>query len=103
EMGGGESEGGRERVYSTEQVDLRREDERGRDDAEDDDRHVRRLELRVQPRERLREEVVLRERVAQARDADEPGVGGDDQDRERQDGNPDARPERQSLGHPAEV
>src|SRR5437773_12300813 len=91
-MGGGKSEGCSERVHSTEQVDLRREDERGRDDAEDDDRHVWRLELRVQPRERLWEEVVLRKRVAQARDADEPGVGGNDQDREGEDSDPDARP-----------
>ena len=102
-MSRAERKRGRQRIGGRQQVELARQDENGRCDREDDDRDVGGLELRMQARELARDQLVRGERVAEPRDAYQSRVGGYDQDREGEDGDPDPGPEgehlRPELGH----
>ena len=82
---------GREREHRAERVEVAEE---GRScpgaaaapasTEKNDDREPRRAVARVQAREDRRQLAVLGQRPRQPRDADQPGVGGDEQDRRRE-------------------
>ena len=78
------------------------QEERRPDPGEDDEREPRRLQLRVQPAERLRQLAVARHRVRDPRRADHAGVRGDEEDRRGEDADVDLR-DRQHGAVQAEV
>ena len=74
-----------ERVQVAEQRRLAGEQEQRGEEAEERDREPRRAVLAVQAGEDLGQLAVLGQRPRQAADADQPGVGGDEEDRRGQD------------------
>ena len=74
-----------ERVEVAEEVGLARDQQDPGEHREHDDREPRRAVAWVQLREDARQLAVLGERPRQPRDPDQPRVGGDEQDRRRQD------------------
>ena len=88
-----------------EEVGLARDQRQARDPPEHDDPDPRRAEARVQLAQRVGHLAVQAHRVDQPRDADDPGVGGDEQDRRREQADVDLarvleRPEVQVLDDP---
>ena len=74
-----------EGVHQPEEVGLSGQDREDGDAAEDQDPDPWRPVARMQPTQAVRELPVDAHRVHQARDADDRGVGRDEQDRGRQD------------------
>ncbi len=78
---GREREHRAERVEVAQQVGFAGQDQHAGEDREEHDREPRRAEARVQAREDARQLAVLGQRPGEPRDADQAGVGGDEQDR----------------------
>ena len=70
-----------ERVEVAQHVDVGEGDQQHGEGGEEDDREPGRAIGRVQPREDPGQLAMLRQRPRQARDADQPGVGGDEENR----------------------
>ena len=73
-----------ERVHVAQKRRLAGDDRQAGDPSEQDDPDPRRAELGVQPAQALGHLAVQPHRVDEPRDADDPGVGGDEEDRGRQ-------------------